>query len=67
MQSNGIVGLFEYCMQKIKDLIREIRKLSAFKPFQDRQTDIVDFRGTLCNEKGCPMVYWIIGKLYAKT
>ena len=25
------------------------------------------YRGTICNQKGCPTVHWIKGKLYAKT
>ena len=54
-------------MQKIKDRNREIRKLSALKTFQERRIDIVAYRGDVCNQKGCPMVHWIIGKLYAKT
>ena len=41
---------------------QEIRKLSAFKPFQDRQADIVAYSGAIC-----PMVHWIIGMLCAKT
>ena len=42
-------------------------RLSALKPFQDRRTDILTYRGAICNQKGCPMVHWIIVKLYAKT
>ena len=24
------------------------------------------YRGPICNQKGCPLVHWVIGKLYAK-
>ena len=60
-------------MQKIKDLNQEIRKLSAFKLFQDRQTDIFAYRGSICNQKGkrciiqskrdCLWQNWIKAKL----
>ena len=53
-------------MQKINDLNQEIRKLSAFKPSQDRRTDTVAYRGAICNQKECPMLHWIIGKLHVK-
>ena len=33
----------------------------ACKPFQDRHTEILAYRGAICNQKGCPMVHWIIG------
>ena len=36
----------------------EIRKLSAFKPFHDRRTDIVAYRGAMCNQKGFSLVHW---------
>ena len=42
----------------IKSLNQEIRKLSAFNPFQDRQTDIVAYRGAMCNQKGFSLVHW---------
>ena len=34
---------------------------------QERQSNIVAYRGSIWNRKGCPMVDWIIGKLYAKN
>ena len=30
---------------------------------QERQKDIVAYRGALYNQKRCPMVHWITGKL----
>ena len=54
-------------MQKIKDLNQEILKLLAFKPFQDRRTDIAAFRGAICNQMECCMVHWVTGKLRAKS
>ena len=49
-----------------KEHNQEIRKLSAFNPFQDRRTGIDVYRGAKCEQKGCPMDHWIIGNLYAK-
>ena len=43
--------------KKIKKLNEKTRKLSAFKPFQAKWTDIVAYRVTICNQKGWPMVY----------
>ena len=34
---------------------------------QERQSNIVAYRGSIWNRKGCPMVDWIIGNLYAKN
>ena len=45
--------------KKIKKLNEKTRKLSAFKPFQAKWTDIVAYRVAIWNQKGCPMVYWI--------
>ena len=42
----------------IKSLNQEIRKLSAFNPFQDRRTDIVAYIGAMCNQKGFSLVHW---------
>ena len=52
---------------KNEDLNEEIRELLAFKPFQDRWSDIVAYRGAISNRKRFSMVHWIIGKLYAKN
>ena len=60
----GLIGSKEDWTQKTKDLYLEIRKLPSFKPFQDRRTDIVAYRGDICNQKGMPLVHWNIGKLY---
>ena len=46
----GFIGSKEDCMPEIKELNQEIRKLSAFKPFQDKRTDIVVYRGATCNQ-----------------
>ena len=35
--------------------------------FRDKQTDIVTYRGAICNQKGFPMVIWSIGKVSAKN
>ena len=37
-------------------------KVISLKPFQDRLTDIVGYRGVIFNQKGSPMVLWIKGK-----
>ena len=34
--------------------------------FQDSQTDIIAYRGVICNKKGISYGYCNIGKLYAK-
>ena len=39
-------------MIKILGRKQQIRKLSAL-----RKTDIAAYRGAICNQKGCPMVY----------
>ena len=33
----------------------------------ERQTDIVSYRGNVCNQRGAPRVHWIIGRLQAKN
>ena len=39
-----------------------------FKQFErERETDIVAYRGDLCNQKGYPRVHWIQGRLHAKN
>ena len=35
--------------------------------FQDRLMDILAYRGTILNQKGCSMVHWIKEKFSAKT
>ena len=32
-----------------------------------RQTDIVAYRGVICNQKGYPRVHWILGRLQSKN
>ena len=61
-----IIGKFYAKISRHKKTYQEIKKLSAFKPFRDRRTDSVAYRGTICNQKGCPKIHRIIGKLYAK-
>ena len=51
--------------QKIKDLNQEIIKLSAFKPFQDRRTDIVAYKDAIFNQKGGSLLDWTKGNLHA--
>ena len=46
----GSIGSKEGCMPKIKELNQEIRKF--FKPFLDRRTNVVAYRGAICNQKG---------------
>ena len=41
--------------------------ISLLSLFRNKQTDIVANRGNVCNQKGCLMVYLIIGKFCAKT
>ena len=48
-------------MQKFKDLNQEMRKLSAFKSFQDGQTDIIS------NQKEFPKAHLILGRLHVKN
>ena len=66
-KDENFISLKSPFRKKIKTLTQEIRKLSAFKPFQDRRKDIACYRGYLCNPKGSHMVHWIIGKLYATS
>ena len=44
----------------------KIRDKKVIKPFRDRGTEIVAFRGAICNRNGCPLFHWIIEMLYAK-
>ena len=46
----------------MQDLKQLIRKLSAL-----RKIGGLAYRGAICNQKGCFIVHWIIGKLYAKN
>ena len=46
---------------KFKDLNQEMRKLSAFKSFQDGQTDIIS------NQKEFPKAHLILGRLHVKN
>ena len=70
------------CMQYIKILTAKMVNLKAFfrnigklfekmKVFKqqllERQTDIVSYRGNVCNQRGAPGVHWIIGRLQAKN
>ena len=50
-------------MLKLKFLSEELRKFISFLGIQDRRTDTVAFRGAILNQKGCPMLDWIKGKL----
>ena len=52
----GFIGSQEDCMQKIRDLNQELKKSSAFKPFQDRRTDFVAYGGAMQSK-----VLWFIG------
>jgi len=45
----------------------EIRKLSAFKPFHDRRTDIVAYRGAMCNQKGCKNLHKVYRRESCKS
>ena len=42
-------------------------KVISLKPFQERLTDIVGYRGVISNQKGCPKVNRIKGKLYTRN
>ena len=42
-----------------------MQKLKSFKALFE--TDIVTYRGNVCNQKGSPRVHWIIGRLHAKN
>ena len=53
--------------KKIRDINQGIRKLSAFKLFQDRRTDIIAYRGAIVNQKGCPKLHWTKGMLHTKN
>ena len=35
--------------------------------FRDKQTDILTQSGDVHNQIGCPLAYWIKGRLYAKN
>ena len=41
--------------------------MKILKQLQAKRTDIVAHRGAAFNQKECPMVHWIKGKLYAKN
>ena len=51
-------------MQKNQDPKDEIKSL--LRPFRDRQTDIVAYRGNVCNQKGSYRVHWTIRKTACK-
>ena len=40
--------------------------MKILKQLQAKRTDIVAYRGAVFNQKECPMVHWIKGKLYPK-
>ena len=46
----------------MKFLKQKTKKLPTLR----KQTDIVAYRGAICNQKRCPLVHWIEGKFYAK-
>ena len=47
--------------KKIKDQNQKIGELSAFKPLQDRRTDIVAFSGATYMQMESPREHWIVG------
>ena len=63
-----IIGKFYAKISRHKKTYQEIKKLSAFKPFRDRRTDSVAYRGpisflSLLDENGRSL--WDIGVLYS--
>ena len=55
-----------YMQKKFLKIACKIRDKKVIKPFRDRRTEIVAFRGAICNRNGCPLFHWIIEMLYAK-
>ena len=45
---------------------RDEKKICLLNNFRDRQTVIVAYRGTVCNQMRSPRVLWIRERLYAK-
>ena len=61
------IGSKESCMQK--KARSRLKKWESDMPLGHFpwQTDIVAYRGVVCNQKGTPRVKWILGRLNAKN
>ena len=52
-----IIGKMFAKNQALNSRDEKVKRLSLF---QNRQTDIVAYRGAKFSQKGCPMVHWIM-------
>ena len=60
------IGSKASCRKKSRSDSREEKVICRWSNFRDRPTDIVAYRGAVCNQKGSPRVHWIYGGLHAK-